>query len=637
MNLKQIKERFDLSYIEENPVTFAEESEIKDIVDFIIVANKYYYNTSKSIVTDYAYDEIKDVLIRRDPNNSVLDEVGAPIDGTKNKVDLPYWMGSMTKVKPGDKKLNRFIKKYNGPYVLSDKLDGISGLITYNHNKKPISIYSRGGGNVGGNLDYIIPYIKLPKHKFKIAVRGEFVVKRSTYVSAKHDYKNPRSFVAGVINHKHPNITHLKMIDFVAYELIYPWDNKSSYQLSSLEELGFNVVHHKSSTSLTEKNLEKYYQDRLDKSDYDIDGLIITDDKSHQRNTSGNPDYSRAFKLDLRKYETKVLDVIWNPSKDGLLKPVVLYESVKIGGNTHVKATCNNARYVIDNKIGKGAIINIIRTNDVLPKVVGVIKPAKIMILPPYDYNWNSSKVEFVLVDKNQNETVIIKRMVRFFTTLKIENINEGLVNKLYQNGYTTIADILEMEIDDFMELEGFKDRLAKKIYDNIHNVIDKPVPLDKLMTASNAFQNGFAEKKLKSILLVFPNLLENRPDIEDIVQIDGWDYKTAKRFLDRLPDFILFLKKVPYVQYYISLPSKSKSLPLNGVTVVFSNYRDKNMESLVESLGGKVTTSVSKNTTVVVTTEPNKTTGKIAKARDLGVSVLTPTQFETQYSLNEY
>ena len=135
----------------------------------------------------------------------------------------------------------------------------------------------------------------------------------------------------------------------------------------------------------------------------------------------------------MKKYETKVLDVIWHPSKDGLLKPVVTYQPVNIGGNNNVKATCNNARFVMDNKIGKGAIINIIRTNDVLPKVVGVVKPAKVMILPPYDYDWNESKVEFVLTNKNDNKSVAVKRLVRFSQHFKLKNINEELIKKLYQ------------------------------------------------------------------------------------------------------------------------------------------------------------------------------------------------------------
>lgn len=638
MKLNQIKKLFDLEYIEDNPITYSINASIEELEQFIKYANHYYHNTDKTLVSDYAYDEIKDQLQKRDPTNPVLTEVGSPLDGTKVKVKLPYWMGSMTKMKTGDGKLSNFLKKYNGPYTALDKLDGISGLICFNYNNKPVSIYTRGEGNVGANIDYLAPYIKLPNIKQKIAVRGEFVVKKSIFAKLKqkntNSYKNPRSFVAGVINHKTPNVNHLKVIDFVVYELVHPWD-RLEHQLNTASEMGFNVVYHEPIKSLTYKKLETLYLNRLEITDYDIDGLIISDNNLHERPTDENPKYSRAFKMDLKKYETKVKEVIWKGSKDGLLKPVVVYNPVIIGGNTNIKATCNNARFVLQNKIGKGAIIEIIRTNDVLPKVVGVIKPADIISYPDVDYKWNNSKVEFVITDKDNNEDVVIQRLIRFFTTLKIENINEGLLKVLYENDYTTINDILEMEIEDFLELPGFKKRLAQKIYSNIHSIIDKPIPLGRLMTASNAFQHGFAEKKLNSIIKAFPNLLEKPPDIEDIVSVDGWNYKTGEPFLERLPDFILFLKNHSYLKYQLPGKSNSKTSSLDNKKIVFTGVRNKLLQEMIEDLGGQITTSISKNTDYVITNDPNGTTSKLLKAKDLGIPLMTIETFCKKFKMN--
>jgi NAD-dependent DNA ligase len=632
MSLAKIKKLFDLEYIEQNPKEYAEKATMEELEQFIKYANHYYHNTDKLLVSDYAYDEVKDILAIRDPNNPVLTEVGAPIDGTKVKVELPYWMGSMIKIKPGDGNMKRFIKKYTGNYVLSDKLDGISGLICFNHDK-PISIYTRGEGNMGASIDYIAPYLNLPKISEKVAVRGEFVIKKSVFADIKENkqitYKNTRSFVSGVINHKTPNVNHLKLVDFVAYELIYPTGKTSEEQLQRLEKYNFNVVPHSITDTVTEKSMEQYYINRLEVSQYDIDGIIITDNNVYERVSGENPKYSRAFKMDFKKYETKVLDIIWNASKDGLLKPVVVYEPVMIGGNKNVKATCNNARFLLENKIGIGATINIIRTNDVLPKVVGVVKPSNKIKLPDADYKWNKNKVEFVLVNPDDNTDVVIQRLIRFFTTLKIENINEGLIRVLYENGYQTVDDILRMDVDDFLELPGFKKKLATKIHDNIHSVIDNPIPLERLMTASNAFKHGFAEKKLKSIINAFPDLLENEPNLEDIVQIEGWNYKTAEPFLERLPYFIEFLEYHSYLKYNIKKKSKSKSnTGLNNITVVFTGVRNKPLENIIEEMGGKVSSSISKNTNIVVTNDPNGSTSKLNKARDLGIPILTLEQF---------
>lgn len=638
MSLSKIKKLFDLEYIEDNPVTYAEKSSIDELAEFIKYANHYYHNTDKTLVSDYAYDKVKDILTRRDPSNDVLDEVGAPIDGTKKKVKLPYWMGSMTKVKPGDKKLGRFTKKFPGPYTVPDKLDGISGLICFNYDNKYISIYTRGDGYIGASIDYLASYIELPKIKQKIAVRGEFVIKKSVFAELKKKekfiYKNPRSFVSGAINHKTPNLKHLRLIDFVAYEMIEPSD-KSSKQFQMLSAMGFNVVPYSIFSNITEKQMEKHYMERLELTQYDIDGIIITDNKKHERVSGENPKYSRAFKMDLKQYETKVLDVIWRASKDGLLKPVVLYEPVMIGGNKNVKATCNNGRFVVDNKIGKGAIINIIRTNDVLPKVVGVVKPANKIGYPDVDYAWNNSEVEFVVTDLFNNEEVAIQRLIRFFTTLKIENINEGVIKNLYNCGYLTIDDILLMDLEDFAVLPGFKDKMAKKIYNNIHDVVDSPIALEKLMTASNSFQHGFAEKKLKSIIMAFPYLLEDPPTLDEIITVEGWNTKTAEPFLERLPDFIEFLEEHPYLKIKIGVKSKSsKKSELNNKKIVFTGVRNKKLEEKIEELDGSVTGSISKNTYIVITNDPNGLTSKLNKARDLSIPIMTIEQFCKKFNI---
>lgn len=263
ISLKQVKAEFDIDFIEDNPQTFAENSSINKLETFIKYANYFYHSTDKELVSDYAYDVVKDVLFKRDPENKILTDIGAPLSANKEKVPLPYWMGSMSKIKPGDGNLARWTKVYPGPYIISDKLDGISGLITYNHENSPkIAIYSRGEGNVGGTLHHLASYIKLPDLGYKnIAVRGEFVIDKAKFIHLKkHNktvtYKNPRSFVSGVLNHKtiYPGL--LKLIDFVAYELINPW-LKPGQQFSKLKEYGFNTVHNQNVNTLSEEFLKK--------------------------------------------------------------------------------------------------------------------------------------------------------------------------------------------------------------------------------------------------------------------------------------------------------------------------------------------------------------------------------------------
>lgn len=640
-----MSKRFNISNIEADPTTYARNVPIAKLVDLLKSANEAYYNTDTQLLSDEAYDAIRDILQERDPNNKLLKEVGAEI-ADKNKVKLPYWMGSMTKIKKDDGNLSKWKTTYKGPYVISDKLDGISGLIVYDKSSK-LDIYSRGNGSEGSNLNHLIPHLDIPKNikdiKDKIVVRGEFVITKARFaqINTEGKYTNARSYVAGIINHKTVYPDLIKTINFVAYELIHPW-TKSSDQMTVLKSYGFNVVYHVEttvSTTLNDKYLSELYLERISNSDYEIDGLIVTDNNQHVRNTEDNPKYSRAFKMDRDMFETKVTGIEWNASKDGLLKPVIIYDPVVISGNTHTRATANNARFLIDNMIGIGAIIKIVRSNEVLPKIVSVVKPSTQdkLVMPEENYKWNDNQVEFVLTDKNSNDTVNIKRLVRFFATLEIDNISEGVITQLYNAGYKTIDSIIKATPEELNEIDRIGNRLAEKLVNNIHKVVDKPIKLETLMTASNIFENGFAEKKLKSVVETYPDLLNNFPTLEEIIALPGWNTKTATPFVAKLPEFKTFMNNHPYFKVAkkaVNTNINTGDVVITG-TFVFSGFRDKDLEYSIEGRGGHVSTSVSKNTTAVIV--PNVTVGdssKVTKAKELGIKIMTPDEFKKAYKL---
>lgn len=630
-----MSKRFNIPNIETDPDTYARNTSISKLVDLLKSANEMYYNSDQQLLSDEAYDIIKDVLQERDPNNKLLKEVGAEI-ADKNKVKLPYWMGSMTKIKKDDGNLAKWKATFNGPYIISDKLDGISGLMVYNNKK--LDLYSRGNGSEGSNLNHLIPHLNIPEEvkgtKDIVVVRGEFVIPKTRFneINKEGKYTNARSYVAGIINHKTVYPEMIKTIDFVAYELIHPWTTSSS-QMSILKSYGFNVVHHSEATTITDKYLSELYMERIANCDYEIDGLIITDNHLHPRNTNDNPKYSRAFKMDRDMFETIVTGIEWNASKDGLLKPVVIYNPVIISGNTHTRATANNARFILDNMIGIGTVIKIVRSNEVLPKIASIIKPAtkNKMVMPEEEYEWNDNHVEFVLVDKDSNDTVSIKRLVRFFTTLEIDNISEGVITQLYNAGYKTIDSIVKATPDDLTKLDRIGDRLAEKLVNNIHKVVDKPIKLETIMKASNIFENGFGERKLKIVTETFPDLLTRNLTIDEIIELPGWNTKTATAFMAKLPEFKTFMTN----HSYLKVAKLVVKVANTNETFVFSGFRDKNLENQIETKGGHVSGSVSKNTTAVITTDVNGDSGKVSKAKELGVKVMTPEEFKKFYGLS--
>jgi len=209
----------------------------------------------------------------------------------------------------------------------------------------------------------------------------------------------------------------LKTIDFVCYEVIKPENLKPSEQLNKIISLNTDCVKFIDSISLTELTNE-FLSEKLvnwrNNYIYTIDGIICIDDKVYPRE-SKNPSHAFAFKMVLsdQSAEAKVLDVLWSASKDGFLKPRVQIEEINIGGAKINYATGFNAKFIEDNKIGVGAIIKIIRSGDVIPKIEEVITSAEIPLMPKEKYIWNETHVDIMLENKEDDENVKLKKYSR--------------------------------------------------------------------------------------------------------------------------------------------------------------------------------------------------------------------------------
>ena len=218
-------------------------------------------------------------------------------------------------------------------------------------------------------------------------------------------------------------------------------------------------------------------------------------DNDIYKRTSSNPEHSFAFKMVLSEQiaETLVLDVIWNPSKDGYLKPTVQIQPVFLSGAEINYVTGCNAKNIIDNGIGTGAKISIIRSGDVIPDIKEVLISTEPTLpnISNDEYSWNSTNVDFVLNDLSLNKDVQIKIITKFFKTIKVDGMGEGIIKKLYESSFDSISKILAMTFEDFINIEGFQDKLANKIYTNINNSI-KTVSLSELIVTTNIFGRGF-------------------------------------------------------------------------------------------------------------------------------------------------
>lgn len=183
-----------------NPIDNAKIISVSKLEKYLRKLSALYYNTSNSPVSDSIFDTLKEILEERDPDNSFLYEVGAPIES--NKVKLPFPMGSLDKIKPTTGELERWTKIYKGSYELSDKLDGISALL---YKKDDVKLYSRGDGLFGQDITHLLKYVNIDLSAFpnNNAVRGELILSKKNFEKIKKDdpkIKNARNIVAGVVN-----------------------------------------------------------------------------------------------------------------------------------------------------------------------------------------------------------------------------------------------------------------------------------------------------------------------------------------------------------------------------------------------------------------------------------------------------
>jgi len=614
-----------------------------EIVELCEIASHSYYNTKVSIMTDSEYDIITEYIERVYPANKELDQIGAKV--TKNKVELPYKMASMDKIKPDTKALTNWTQKYKGQYVLSCKLDGVSGLYTTEGDEP--KLYTRGNGTIGQDISHLLPVLKLPTEP-NIVVRGEFIISRVVFDEKyKSKFANPRNLVSGIINSKTID-EKAKDVHFVAYEMIKP-ESRPSVQIEKLTELGHKVVQNKTVDQLSNEMLSELLMDWRTNYEYEIDGVIVTDDHIYTRK-DGNPDHAFAFKMVISDQiaEAKVVDVVWTPSKSGYLKPRVRIEPIKLGGVTIEYATGFNGKFIQDNKIGIGAIIQIIRSGDVIPYIKTITTEAEVAKMPTEDYHWTDTKVDIVLDNVDVNETVQSKNITDFFKGLEVDGIGIGNVKKIMKAGYTSVPAILKMTKEDFQKVEGFKTKMVNKVHDGIKTQISKASLLD-IMAASNKFGRGIGKRKIKPIMDAYPDILTRDETIHDKIAllqtIDGIGKENANSFVTNIPVFLDFMRECALLDkvdnsnqalqnefQLTETVALDENNPLYKKHIVMTKVRDAEIIEHLKSVGGILDDTISKQTYTLIVKSLDDVSNKTKKATEENIPIMTPEIFKEKY-----
>ena len=631
----------------ENPYDYLNKSD-EELEAFLNHLKDAYYN-SEALVSDEIFDDLSDELYHRNPKAKFFSEVGYQ---SNNDIKLPYKMYSLDKITPTKNNFDLWIKKYNGPYTVSDKLDGISCLVV-KVSKTKTNLYLRSTADYGSDITYILPYINIDVKPLPInyAIRGELIISKEHFEEIKTknpEYTAARGSVNGIIKRKTIDKQLLKYVDFVAYSIVNPRLEQSK-QYKQLQDWGFITTPFKKFKTITEHSMVEYLTKRRGESKYDIDGIVICDNsKVYDYPTKRNPEYMIAFKslYEGQAQRTTVKYIKWNISKLGVYKPTVYIEPVEILNSTVKKTTGHNAKFIVDNNLGPGADIIVIKSGDIIPYILKVLKPAEEPQMPDEKYIWNDSKVEIILPNKHstkQEKDKIIKQLINTMDVLDVVGFGEKRVKAIANIcDCDSLCDIVNVPMNKIIEILGPKN--GPKIYNDLINKIQN-ASLPQMMIASNCFDSGLIGiKRIKLVLKEIPDILVNtNKNLRDIIiNIPSFEEKTADAVLDGLENFKIFLADFNSKQNKIKLKYDIKkeidkfieNKEFNYKKIVLTGFRDKNIQEFIESAGAEVSTSISKKTDLLIVSDINsvKDNSKYKKAIELNIAIIEKDDFIEKY-----
>ena len=578
-----------------------------------------------SPVSDRIYDQVYYKCKELYPTDSLFQSLTSVNTGYGVDVTLPTPAGSLDECKLGE------LQKWIDPkqdYVVSEKLDGCSIILFYENGMFKQAV-TRGDGYKGKDVTRHIRGLvpSIIENNFTGMVRGELICPK-VYIQNMIDelkeetgreYKNGRNTIAGFLNSKETLKSVKKYVNVVVYSIMDS-NKPQSEQLKWLNLYFNHVASHwfYNGSKITEDDMIKRVNWYHEYGNYETDGIVVTLDqfgKVDYETNSINPKNARKFKVisangeTEKRVQTKVLDITWQVSKDGKLKPVLQIEPVDIGGVTVSNVTGNNYTWIRERQCGIGSEVEIVRSNSVIPKIVNIITPSTSFNEAS---NTHMEGVDLVLNDKDTFE-VSVKRLVHFAQTLELDQAGEASMEKLLMS-YPQLKNPVEMF---GLTLGSFRTTLGLngvKLFESLKKAHDNGITKSKLADACGCFGAGLGESLLAQIEQKYGDLKLLDEDVENFGPARMNQYND--RWLDWQETELIYAE---------THGGKFKEIKkeVMGKIVTPTGFRFTAEEKAkLELLGWGSNDSLNKNTTILVVKDLSKTSSKTEKAAKLGIPV---------------
>ncbi len=642
---------------------------MKELIQILQEASKVYYAQDREIMSNYDYDKYYDELVALEETCGIVMADSPTVKvGYEAVNELPKERHEKQMLSLGKTKDREELKAWLGNQkgILSWKMDGLTIVLTY-RNGKLMKAVTRGNGEIGEvvtnnafkfkNLPLSIPF------QNEVILRGEAVITYSDFnkineniADIEEKYKNPRNLCSGSVRQLNNEITAARNVRFYAFSLVkaeeMDFHNSRKVQMDFLSGLGFEVAGAVEVDQNSILDVVEEFSERIQTYDIPTDGLVLCyDDIAYGESlgsTSKFPRDSIAFKWADETRETVLREIEWSPSRTGLINPVAIFEPVELEGTTVSRASVHNLSILKNLQLGIGDVITVYKANMIIPQIAENLTRSNQIQIPE---KCPVCESKTVIVKENEAEVLIcpnpscdIKKLKSFShfvsrDAMNVDGLSEATLEKFIGKGFIhTFADLYHLNRfqSEIITMEGF----GEKSYQNLIASIEtsRRTNLARVIYALGIANIGPANAKMLSRFFKQDIDALRNADLETLSSIGGIGEVIALAIVQYFEneknktalDLLLAELNIEQEEQSVGTVLDQMTFVITGSLETFENRKE--LQTVIENLGGKVTGSVTAKTSYLINNDTQSSSSKNKKAKELSVPIISEQEFKDRF-----